>query len=181
MKFQLRLKEVGLMTILIGLSNVAFADLSTTSQGQSIVFSAGSSGSSSYLSGSGNAAVNDGGISMTFDVSKAGDDQASLGTCAMNPTSGSSNFESILDEIPMEEAEADTPFTTFAANALAADNTPNSPSNNDDGNNYYPPSRLPPIIDPPPINPTTPEPATLLIIGLSVAGFAPLVKRYRRK
>ncbi|MDR0335540.1 MAG: PEP-CTERM sorting domain-containing protein [Planctomycetaceae bacterium] len=35
--------------------------------------------------------------------------------------------------------------------------------------------------DGPPTPPTTPEPATLLIIGMSLAGLAPLVRRYRRE
>jgi hypothetical protein len=162
MKFYMKLKSVGLAIVLMGLSGVVLADLST-----------GSSGSTDV-----------GG--MTFDLEDTGEDQSSLGTCATNSQEGgTTTTTTTVDEPP---AEAETPPESFvndgATRALASETSDKKSSSQADGSNFSSSSSGnsgDSSNDDSSTNPTTPEPATLLIIGMSLVGFVPLVKRYRRK
>ncbi|MDR2755099.1 MAG: PEP-CTERM sorting domain-containing protein [Planctomycetaceae bacterium] len=163
----LKLKAIGLVIVLVvGLSGFVFAD-----------FDSSGSKSPEYTSPSGDA--------MTFDLEDTGEDQASSGNCAMNPQNGTGQNGSYLeDQQPTPELES-TPvsFTEDAQPILDAKAaTPSNPQTRGDAPYYT--NNMPPTSEEggnPPANPTTPEPATLLIIGTSLAGFVPLIKRYRRK
>ncbi|MDR2116446.1 MAG: PEP-CTERM sorting domain-containing protein [Planctomycetaceae bacterium] len=168
MKFYFKLKEIGLAIVLMGLSGIVFADLD-------------SSGSKAP------EFTDPSGASMSFNYEEPGDDQASSGTCATNPSNGNNRNDSYMEE-PMNEPEAEfASFTDDAQNRLGEAASPTNRNNMMRGSNLNYPSGDPPSAETNtttpeiPANPTTPEPATLLIIGMSLAGFVPLVKRYRRK
>ncbi|MDR3196491.1 MAG: PEP-CTERM sorting domain-containing protein [Planctomycetaceae bacterium] len=168
MKFNFKLKEIGLAVVLMGLSGFVFADLDSGGSGKAPEF------------------TDPAGTVMSFNYEETGDDQASSGTCATNPSNGNNSAESYVEEPIVEPEPQATSFTEDAPPLLQSRAAPPT------GANVRPNSREPlveaPIAltdnpqegnDPP--TPTTPEPATLLIIGVSLAGFVPLVKRYRRK
>jgi hypothetical protein len=121
------------------------------------------------------------GATMSFNYEETGTDQASLGSCAMNPTAGNNVSGVMLEEPPVELEPEQASFVDDAQPLLSEMDS--RPPYRAIGTNDGP--RL--LSDPPegsdsnPLNPTTPEPATLLIIGMSAVGFVPLIKRYRRK
>jgi hypothetical protein len=167
MKFYMKLKKVGLAIVLMGLSGFVFADLDN-SGGKMPEFTDPS------------------GTAMSFDYAEPGSDQASLGSCAMNPTTGNGANGAIIEDPQMEPESQPVSFVDDAQPLLRSGMAPRPISNVETDPNYpfYPPANPvnPETPDPSnPLNPTTPEPATLLIIGMSIAGFVPLVKRYRRK
>ncbi|MDR0705715.1 MAG: PEP-CTERM sorting domain-containing protein [Planctomycetaceae bacterium] len=164
MKSYMKLKMVSLTIVLIGLSGFVFADLDNSG-----------SKAPDFTDPSGTA--------IPFDFAEPGDDQASLGTCAMNPTNGNASGE-LMDE-PIVEPEPQLVSFVNDAQPLLNEMVPQSsnPGTND-SNDSLPlvPNNFPEGSNPPnPLNPTTPEPTTLLIVGMSVVGFVPLVRRYRRK
>jgi hypothetical protein len=117
------------------------------------------------------------GVPMFFDYEETGSDQASLGSCAMNPMAGNSVNDAIMEN---QQVDPEPPLVSFVEDAqplLRSEMAPRSSRVRTDPN--YPLSPPPNFPEPP--NPTTPEPATLLIIGMSVVGLVPLVKRYRRR
>ncbi|MDR2705140.1 MAG: hypothetical protein LBC02_05110 [Planctomycetaceae bacterium] len=163
MRFYIKLKKVSLMIILIGFSGFVFADLDS-SGGRAPEFTDPS------------------GAAMSFDYTEPGDDQASLGSCAMNPTNGNAANGSIVEDPQMEPEPQPVSFVEDAQPLLRSEMAPRPSPNGTDRNNYPLNPNPPEGPDPPnPLNPTTPEPATLFIIGMSIVGFVPLVKRYRRK
>jgi hypothetical protein len=155
----MKLKKVSLTIVLIGLSGVVFADWN-------------SSGSKAP------EFTDTAGTAMSFDYTETGDDQASLGTCAMNPTTPNTN--GVLMEEPTVEPESQPVSFVEDAQPLLSRMAPQSSDIRTNGSlvsrnvSEDSTSTIP-------LNPTTPEPTTLLIIGMSIVGFVPLVKRYRRK
>jgi hypothetical protein len=163
MKFYMKLKKVGLAIVLMGLSGFALAD-----------FNNSGSKAPEFTDPSGAA--------MSFDYSETGSDQASLGSCAMNPTVGNSTNGAIVENPQVEPEPQPVSFVEDAQPLLRSGMTPRSSVGAGTGQNY--PLSTSTTSDPSEggtVNPTTPEPATLLIIGMSLVGFVPLVKRYRRK
>ncbi|MDR2438396.1 MAG: PEP-CTERM sorting domain-containing protein [Planctomycetaceae bacterium] len=171
MKFYIKWKEIGFAIILMGLSGFVFADLDSGSS------------KSDYTSPSGDA--------ISFDLDDSGD-QESLGDCTMNPSNGTNSTEAYLEDPTIPESELTTDSFTEDASAVLtaaasfssdADQNQNTGVSNDGNGGNNP--NLSDVVETPeddsPAMPTTPEPATLLIVGVSLAGFVPLVKRYRRK
>jgi len=156
----LKLRLVGLIAIFIGFSNFTFADINITGYGndsiKSPVFEQANSPSGNMLS---------------FDYDQTGD-QSSLGTCAMNPM-GSNSTEAILEEFPITDPETYTPISTRADTLLSSSAESTTPYTPNDRYTPLPPEPAPPS--------ATPEPATLLVLGVGMIGLTPLVRRYRRK
>jgi hypothetical protein len=162
MNIYFRLKEIGLAVALMGLSGFVSADMNIDN---SKILKFDSSG-----------------VLVSFDYAETGDNQASSGTCTQNPTNGNSTNIAITEpEAIIAEPE---PQVSFTANVqpLLRSASANLLTNANANERQYPPR--PPQgteNDGNSTNPTTPEPATLLILGISLAGFIPLAKRYRRK
>ncbi|MDR1140748.1 MAG: PEP-CTERM sorting domain-containing protein [Planctomycetaceae bacterium] len=162
MKFYFKLKAISLTVVLMGLSGFVFADLDFSNR-QALEFDSS-------------------GTMVSFAATETGEDQASGDSCTMNPTNGNNVNGSLLEsEITEPESPPPISFTSNAQPLLQGRSA--SPSTNPDTNGQRypitPDSTIPDGGNPG--NPTTPEPATLLILGMSLAGFVPLVKRYRRK
>jgi hypothetical protein len=156
----LRLEVVVLVALLMVFSNVAVADIDINRD--SILFK---------TIGDNTPADNP----ISFEVNQGGDN-SSLGTCAMNPMSGAAMNLETLEEFPLPE------FPTYFA--LSMDDNPRFVGTQPASTNI--PSedinRYPPVLRPLETIPaTTPEPATLLLMGIGMVGLAPLVRRYRRK
>jgi hypothetical protein len=158
------LKEIGLVVALMGLSGFVSADMNIDN---SKILKFDSSG-----------------ILVSFDYAETGDDQASSETCAQNPTSNNSMSGAITE--PEAIIAKPEPQVSFTANAQPLLRSASASPLINANERQYPlrPNGMTPQEtenDGNSANPTTPEPTTLLILGLSLAGFIPLIKRYRQK
>jgi hypothetical protein len=174
MKLFLTVKMAVLVAFLVGLANFACADLNVTNTiggGNGIT-------SPSFDSPSGDM--------ITFNVDQNSVAQASQGTCVTNPMSGN-NIDAILEELPIFNQLTTEDYVSNDSSTFANDNSSNeSGSGQRTGERDITP--YPGTLPPTPLgdtpgagNPITPEPATLLIVGLGIAGLAPIARRYRRK
>ena len=162
MKLTTKINYLGLTIIMVGFATCAMADINVVGYGNTFI--------QSPVFGD---AINPSGNMLNFDYDQTGD-QSSLGTCTMNPMS--SNFvEGIIEELPLEEPET---FVAIQDYDYAAPRENSSVNNSPDRPRYRDDNSPPP---PPEDNPSVPEPATFLIMGLGAVGMAPLVRKWRRK
>lgn len=119
------------------------------------------------------------GKTLQFNVTQ-GVDQSSLGTCTMNPMS-SNAVDAIIDELPVREPEVYIAVRDYGYDMSTPTTPPNTPYNRRPS---YPPPDDPdtPTTPDTPTPPTNvPEPATMLIFALGIAGAAPFARRFRGK
>ncbi|MDR1270717.1 MAG: PEP-CTERM sorting domain-containing protein [Planctomycetaceae bacterium] len=166
MKFYFKLKAISLTVVLMGLSGFVFADLDFSNR-QALEFDSS-------------------GTMVSFAATETGDDQASGDSCTMNPTNGNNMNGSLLESEQINSTPEEPQLTSIVTSAESRlqDRSAGSSTNSDTNGTRYPmtSSNLTNTSDGGNSeNPATPEPATLLILGMSLAGFVPLVKRYRRK
>lgn len=173
--------------VCFGYAATAFADIDTLSNGGNAI----KDNTYSIDTGSGQTVDE-----ITFEVDPQ-TKSSSLGNCTMNPQDGAGTTTNFVLEEP-RPVQAMMRMSTFTN---SDDNTSVTPiayspftssgqTSNDDGYNNGPPIQFISdpdeiIVSPGPDGPgpsaATPEPGTLLILGLGAIGMLPVVRRFRRK
>ncbi len=180
MKIRNALSSLCAASVLSLLVSTVFAGIPSAREAKDL---SGGNGSEASL----NAAANS---VMDFTLS-ANNTDATTGNCATNPTSGANGLaplplNAMLNAINTTNLRSEparemlvSGVTSSAANNNGGNNS--NYNNNSNRNNNYNPSTEGNPPEREPSQSVTPEPATMLIFGLGLAGLVPLVRSKRRK